>query len=290
VSTALEIPGFKHIYSGKVRDLYENQNQELLVVASDRISAFDWVLPTLIPDKGKILTKLSLWWFEQLSEIVDNHIISVSVPEIVKDRAMIVKKLTMLPIEAVVRGYLTGSGLIEYKEKQSVGGNSLPAGLKEADKLPTTIFTPATKAEIGLHDENIDYEKCVSIIGSADAQTLRNKSIDIYMRASQIAEKQGIILADTKFEFGKQSGSEELILGDEVLTPDSSRFWPQDKWQPGIIQNSFDKQYVRDWLTSQASGWNKNSESAPPELPSEVVAKTRQRYVEAYEKITGNKF
>ena len=175
MSTALEIPGFKHIYSGKVRDLYENQNQELLVVASDRISAFDWVLPTLIPDKGKILTKLSLWWFEQLSEIVDNHIISVSVPENVKDRAMIVKKLKMLPIEAVVRGYLTGSGLIEYKENQSVGGNSLPAGLKEADKLPTAIFTPATKAEIGLHDENIDYEKCVSIIGSADAQTLKNK-------------------------------------------------------------------------------------------------------------------
>ena len=290
MSTALEIPGFKHIYSGKVRDLYENQNQELLVVASDRISAFDWVLPTLIPDKGKILTKLSLWWFEQLSEIVDNHIISVSVPEIVKDRAMIVKKLKMLPIEAVVRGYLTGSGLIEYKENQSVGGNSLPAGLKEADKLPSAIFTPATKAEIGLHDENIDYEKCVSIIGSADAQTLKNKSIEIYTKATQIAEKRGIILADTKFEFGKQSGSEELILGDEVLTPDSSRFWPQAKWQPGIIQNSFDKQYVRDWLTSQASGWNKNSESAPPELPSEVVAKTRQRYVEAYEKITGNKF
>ena len=286
----LDISGFNHIYSGKVRDLYENQNNELLVVASDRISAFDWVLPTEIPDKGKILTALSLWWFEQLSDVVENHIISTIVPEVVKGRAILVHKLKMLPIEAVVRGYLTGSGLGQYQETAEIRGIKLPSGLVEASKLENPIFTPATKAEIGEHDENISFKECQEIIGSVVAEELRAKSIKIYKRASEIALKQGIIIADTKFEFGRHEDSNDLILGDEVLTPDSSRFWPATNWQPGQVQNSFDKQFVRNWLNSADANWDKETNTSPPALPEEIVEKTRARYIEAYEIITGEKF
>jgi len=290
VAKPLDIPGFNHIYSGKVRDLYENQNNELLVVVSDRISAFDWVLPTEIPDKGKILTALSLWWFEQLSDVVENHIISTIVPEVVKGRAMLVHKLKMLPIEAVVRGYLTGSGLGQYQETAEICGIKLPSGLVEASKLENPIFTPATKAEIGEHDENISFKECQEIIGLVVAEELRAKSIEIYERASEIALKQGIIIADTKFEFGRHEDSNDLILGDEVLTPDSSRFWPATNWQPGQVQNSFDKQFVRNWLNSAEANWDKETNTPPPALPEEIVEKTRARYIEAYEIITGEKF
>jgi len=279
------IEGWKHLRTGKVRDLYTNESGEILLVASDRISAFDWVLPTTIPNKGAILTQLSLFWFELLADIVPNHIVSDDVPVQVADRAVIVQPLEMFAIECVARGYLTGSGLTEYKKNQAVCGNPLPAGLLDGSQLPASIFTPATKAEIGDHDINIDFESAAKIVGAEQAEELRELTIKLYDTAADFARSRGIILADTKFEFGINTAG-EITLGDEALTPDSSRFWEADGWAPGKSQPSFDKQFVRDWLTS--SGWEK--ESTPPELPAEIVEKTAARYEEAFERITGSKF
>lgn len=283
-------PEFVHLYSGKVRDLYRTPDNQLLFVASDRISAYDWVLPTEIPDKGRILTALSLWWFERLADIVPNHVVSTDVPAAVKGRAMICESLEMFPVECVARGYLTGSGLVEYRETQSVCGVQLPAGLIDGSRLEQPIFTPATKAELGDHDENVDFEHVVATIGAADAAVLRDLTLAVYSRAEGIAREQGVILADTKFEFGRRNSDGHIILADEVLTPDSSRYWPADLWQPGQSQPSFDKQYLRDWLTSPASGWDKSGTLAPPELPAEVVMQTRAKYIEAYERITGQQW
>jgi phosphoribosylaminoimidazole-succinocarboxamide synthase len=279
------ISGWQHLRTGKVRDLYRNDAGEILLVASDRISAFDWVLPTTIPNKGAILTQLSLFWFELLADIVPNHIVSDDVPDVVADRAVIVQPLEMFAIECVARGYLTGSGLVEYKESKSVCANPLPAGLLDGSKLPASIFTPATKAEIGDHDVNIDLESAAKIVGADYAAELRELTLKLYDTASGFAAERGIILADTKFEFGLNA-SKEITLGDEALTPDSSRFWESDGWEPGKSQPSFDKQFVRDWLTS--SGWDKKS--TPPELPAEIVEKTAARYEAAFERITGSKF
>lgn len=284
---------YKHIYSGKVRDLYEFTDGRLLFVASDRISAFDWVLPSTIPDKGRILTAMSLWWFEQLEDIVPNHIQSTNVPDVVKGRATFCESLEMFPVECVTRGYLAGSGLVDYRESGSICGNGLPPGLKDGSLLPKPIFTPATKAALGDHDENVTFDEVMVRIGMEEAVQLRRISLAIYERAASIAKSRGIILADTKFEFGlglKGLNKDKIVLADEVLTPDSSRFWPADLWQPGQAQPSFDKQYVRDWLLSSESGWDKNSGEAPPELPTEVIEKTRERYIEAYERLTGKKF
>ena len=277
---APQVAGWDHLRTGKVRDLYTNESGEILLVASDRISAFDWVLPTTIPDKGAILTQLSLFWFELLEDIIGNHIISDEVPDVVQDRAVIVKPLKMFEIECVARGYLTGSGLKEYQADRTVCGIALPDGLVDGSKIPEPIFTPATKAAIGDHDINIDFQSAVAIIGSEHANALREFTLNLYQTAADFAASRGIILADTKFEFGiDESG--EIMLGDEALTPDSSRFW--DATNPG---QSFDKQFVRDYLTT--SGWDKKS--PPPELPAEIVEKTAQRYHEAFFKITGSKF
>jgi phosphoribosylaminoimidazole-succinocarboxamide synthase len=282
---APSISGWQHLRTGKVRDLYTNKENEILLVASDRISAFDWVLPSEIPNKGAILTQLSLFWFELLEDIVPNHIISDEVPDHVSDRAVIVKPLEMFAIECVARGYLTGSGLIEYRADQVVCGNALPAGLVDGSQLPKTIFTPATKAEIGDHDINIDFATAAKIVGGADAEELRQLSIKLYDTAAEFASGRGIILADTKFEFGRDAKG-VITLGDEALTPDSSRFWEATSWNPGSAPASFDKQFVRDFLTS--SGWDKKS--PPPELPAEIIEKTAARYEEAYFRITGMKF
>jgi len=282
---APSIDGWQHLRTGKVRDLYTNDSGEILLVASDRISAFDWVLPTTIPNKGAILTQLSLFWFELLADIVPNHIISDDVPVSVADRAVIVQPLEMFAIECVARGYLTGSGLTEYTTSQAVCGNPLPAGLLDGSQLPASIFTPATKAEIGDHDINIDFDHAAKIVGTGQAAELRDLTIRLYDTAADFAHSRGIILADTKFEFGINMAG-EITLGDEALTPDSSRFWESDGWAPGKSQPSFDKQFVRDWLTT--SGWDK--ESTPPELPAEIVEKTAARYEQAFERITGSKF
>ena len=279
------IPGWRHVRTGKVRDLYSNDSNEILLVASDRVSAYDWVMPTTIPDKGAVLTQLSLFWFELLADIVPNHIISTDVPDIVADRAIIVQPLEMFAIECVARGYLTGSGWSEYQNNGAVCGQSLPAGLLDGSKLPTTIFTPATKAEIGDHDINIDFETTAKIIGAGDAQALKELTITLYETAADFASSRGIILADTKFEFGR-SASGEIVLGDEALTPDSSRFWELSTWAPGGAQASYDKQFLRDYLVS--SGWDRNS--PPPELPAEIVEKTARRYKEAFFHLTGSVF
>ena len=276
------IEGWNHLRSGKVRDLYTNTNGELLIVASDRISAFDYILPTPIPGKGKLLTQLSLFWFEMFSDLVPNHLISTDVPSEVKDRAVIVKPLEMFPIECVARGYLTGSGWVEYQKTQSVTGIELPSGLLDGSKLPENIFTPATKAEMGDHDENISFARAATIVGEDDAKKLRELTLLLYSTAHDYAATRGIILADTKFEFGRDHEG-KICLGDEALTPDSSRFWSADTWKPGGAQPSFDKQYVRDWLL--ASGWDRKS--PPPELPTEVVEKTRERYEAAFTLLTG---
>ena len=279
------INGWQHLRTGKVRDLYTNSQNEILLVASDRISAFDWVLPSEIPNKGAILTQLSLFWFELLEDIVPNHIVSDEVPAGVSDRAVIVKPLEMFAIECVARGYLTGSGLVEYRDSQTVCGNLLPAGLVDGSQLAETIFTPATKAEIGDHDINIDFAAAAKVVGNADAEQLRDLTISLYDTASDFAKSRGIILADTKFEFGRDAKG-VITLGDEALTPDSSRFWEAASWNPGSAPASFDKQFVRDFLT--ASGWDKKS--PPPELPAEIIEKTAARYEEAFFRITGNKF
>jgi phosphoribosylaminoimidazole-succinocarboxamide synthase len=274
---------------GKVRDIYE-AGDDLLMVASDRISAFDVVLPTDIPDKGRVLNALTLFWLEQTSDLVPNHLLTADVSEFpapftgdpeLAGRAMLVKRAEMVPIECVARGYLSGSGWKEYRASQSVCGVPLPSGLSESDRLPEPIFTPATKAETG-HDENISIERAAEIIGEGLAQRLKELTIAVYERGASIARERGIILADTKFEFGFADG--ELTLCDEVMTPDSSRFWPVDQYEPGGAQPSFDKQYVRDWL--DASGWD--HEPPAPELPADVASQTADRYREAYERITGD--
>jgi phosphoribosylaminoimidazole-succinocarboxamide synthase len=283
----LTLADYPHLSSGKVRDLYAVDEEHVLVVASDRISAYDHVLATPIPDKGRILTALSAWWFERLAAVVPNHLVSVDdarIPAAERGRAMLVRRLEMYPVECVARGYLTGSGLLDYRAGGEVCGIALPAGLDDGSRLPEPIFTPATKATIGEHDENIGYAQVVATVGEPAAVELRDRTLAVYQAAERLARDRGIILADTKFEFGVLPGGAEPILGDEVLTPDSSRFWPADQWEPGRAQPSYDKQYVRDWL-SQESGWDRAG--PPPPLPEDVVGATRQRYVEAYEKITG---
>jgi phosphoribosylaminoimidazole-succinocarboxamide synthase len=285
-----ELPeGYRHLYSGKVRDLYEDPDGRLLFVASDRISAYDWVLPTPIPDKGRILTAMSLWWFDRLADIVPNHVISTRVPDSVARRAMVCTKLDMFPVECVARGYLTGSGLAEYQTSASVCGVNLPPGLRDGSRLPKTIFTPATKAALGDHDVNVTFDEVVASIGQDEAQTLRRLTVAVYERAAEIAADRGLILADTKLEFGLRADG-RTVLADEVLTPDSSRYWPVESWEPGRAQPSYDKQYVRDWLTSPASGWDRTSGEAPPPLPDDVVERTRAKYIEAYERLTGKRF
>ncbi|MFL4476112.1 phosphoribosylaminoimidazolesuccinocarboxamide synthase [Paeniglutamicibacter sp. MACA_103] len=291
----LDLPGWTHHYSGKVRDLYIpagstfEETDRVLVVASDRISAFDFVLESEIPDKGKVLTQLSLWWFEKLAQI-PNHVISTDVPEAVAGRAMVCKKLDMFPIECIARGYLTGSGLAEYKDRQTVCALPLKAGMVDGSKLEPAIFTPSAKAEVGEHDENITFEETAARIGGQQAADLRDATLALYTRAEEIARTRGIILADTKVEFGIDPANGEITLGDEVLTPDSSRFWDAETYSPGQAQPSFDKQFVRDWLTSEASGWDKDSGAEPPALPAEIVERTRARYIDAYERLTGLAF
>lgn len=287
--SVLEIRGARHIHSGKVRDLYELADGHLLMVARDTISAYDFVLEPGIPDKGEILTRMSLWWFEQLRDLVPNHVVSSDVPDEVAGRAVICEKLDMFPVECVARGYLTGSGLIDYNATGSVCGIPLPAGLVDGSRLPEPIFTPATKAAIGEHDENIDFQHVVETVGGQDAEALRILTLAVYDRAEQIARERGIILADTKFEFGARADG-TIVLADEVLTPDSSRFWPADEYEPGHAQPSFDKQFVRNWLTSAESGWDRASDTPPPRLPDEIVEKTRERYLEAFRRLTGETF
>jgi phosphoribosylaminoimidazole-succinocarboxamide synthase len=285
--------GLTHVHSGKVRDLYRTGDDRLVMVASDRISAFDYVLDSTIPDKGRILTAMTVWWFARLDTIVPNHLLSTDDPVIPADwrgRAMVCTPLDMVPVEAVARGYLTGSGLLDYQATGEVCGVVLPAGLVDGDRLPEPIFTPATKAPRGEHDENVSYEAAAGAVGEQTAAEVRDLTLRIYAQAAELARERGIILADTKFEFGRDPVSGRLVLGDEVLTPDSSRFWPADEWRPGQAQPSFDKQYVRNWLLSAASGWNRASGAPPPRLPDEVVAATRARYVEAYERLTGQRF
>lgn len=283
------LPGYRHLYSGKVRDLYEDAAGQLLLVASDRISAFDHVLASTIPDKGRILTAMSLWWFERLSDLVPNHVVSSAVPEAVAGRAVLCERLDMFPVECVARGYLTGSGLADYTATGTVCGVELPPGLVDGSRLPVPIFTPATKAPAGDHDENVDFGYVEQAVGRSAAAELRRLTLEIYARGEQLARERGIILADTKIELGRRTDG-TIVLADEVLTPDSSRFWPADSWQPGRAQPSFDKQFVRDWLTSPASGWNRASGAEPPPLPQDIVRRTRDRYVEAYERLTGRTF
>jgi len=276
---------------GKVREIYDAGTDRLLLVASDRISAYDHVLPTPIPDKGRVLTALSVWWFEQLAPVLSahgasHHLVSASdVPAAVAGRAMLVRRLQMLPVECVARGYLSGSGTVEYERTGAIRDVALPPGLVEGSRLPSPVFTPSTKAEVGEHDEAIPFADVEGLVGSDRARELRALTLALYVRGAELSAEAGIVLADTKFEFGL-SADGALVLGDEVLTPDSSRFWPADTWSPGAVQPSYDKQYVRDWLTS--SGWDRAS--PPPELPDDVVAATRERYVTAYERLTGRRF
>lgn len=287
--SAPALPCWEHVYSGKVRDLYRPAGEHpdgdvVLVVASDRISAYDHVLPTPIPGKGEVLTRLSLWWFDQLADIVPNHLVSTDVPAQVAGRAMVCRRLEMFPVECVARGYLTGSGMTEYRQTQAVCGVPLPPGLVEAARLPEPIFTPARKAEVGDHDENITFAAVAEMLGQERAAELRDLTLAVYARAAEVAARSGIIVADTKLEFGLGADG-TVVLGDEVLTPDSSRFWPADGYTPGRVQPSFDKQFVRDWLTSPDSGWDR--ESVPPPLPDHVVQRTRERYLEAAERLIG---
>ncbi len=275
------------IASGKVREIYAGRDRTLLIVASDRISTYDVVHPTPIPDKGAVLTGLSTFWFERTADIVANHMLSVTdgVPDEARDRGMLVRRLEMLPIECVVRGYLSGSGWKDYQRTGEVCGIAVPEGLRESDRLPEPIFTPATKAVEG-HDENIDFERAAELVGDrALTERVRDVSLAVYQHAADHARERGIILADTKFEFGLDSEG-RLTLGDEVCTPDSSRFWPADQYEPGRTQPSFDKQFVRDWASS--TGWDRNPPA--PAIPDEVVARTREKYIEAYERITGESF
>ena len=279
--------GLEHLAAGKVRDMYAGPDGLLLVVASDRISAYDYVLPTPIPDKGRVLTALSVWWFERLSDLVPHHLVSVDDPAIPtgwRGRAMLVRRLEMLPVECVARGYLTGSGLGSYRQTGAVCGVPLPPGLVDGSRLPEPVFTPTTKAPVGAHDEAMTLGEVEAVVGPERAAQLRELTLAVYRRAAGIAAARGILLADTKLEFGLDAEG-VLTLGDEVLTPDSSRWWPADRWQPGRAQPSYDKQFVRDWLSAH---WDRQGE--PPPLPAEIVEQTRARYVEAYERITGSSF
>ena len=278
--------GLPLIHAGKVREMYALPDGDVLMVATDNISAFDHVLPTIIPGKGVVLTQLSLWWFERLRDLVSDHVVSVDVPDAVRGRAVVVEKLDMVPVECVARGYLTGSGWAEYQRSRTVCGVPLPDGLRDGDKLPAPIFTPAIKARLGEHDENVDLATIARLHGDDLAVRLRDLTLEVYAQAERIAAGRGIILADTKLEFGRRDDG-TLVLADEVLTPDSSRFWDAELWRPGESLPSFDKQYVRDWLAEE-SGWDR--ETTPPELPTEVVEATRARYVEAYERLTGRSF
>jgi phosphoribosylaminoimidazole-succinocarboxamide synthase len=290
------IDGATPLHSGKVRDLYEltegPHEGRLLMVASDRISIFDFVLDTIIPDKGELLTRMSLWWFDQLADLVPHHVVSTDVPAAVRGRAVVCERLDMYPVECVARGYLTGSGLLDYRAtgpEHAVCGIRLPAGLEDGSRLPEPIFTPASKADLGEHDENVSYDAVVETVGAERAEELRRLTLEVYARAEQTARERGIVLADTKLEFGARDGG-GTVLGDEVLTPDSSRFWPAAEWRPGRAQPSYDKQIVRNWALSPESGWDRASGEAPPPLPPEVVERTRARYVEAFELLTGTRF
>jgi phosphoribosylaminoimidazole-succinocarboxamide synthase len=280
------VSALRHVYSGKVRELYEAEDDVLLLVATDRISAFDHVLQTEIPDKGKILTQLSLWWFERLADVVPNHLVDAPVPAEFAGRAMACRKLDMVPVECVARGYLAGSAVTEYRRGGAVCGVPLPAGLTEGSRLPGPVFTPATKAPRGQHDENIPMAAVAGLVGAAVAAELERITLEVYRRGAKLAAERGIIVADTKIELGFDPGG-GLVLADEVLTPDSSRFWPADRWEPGRGQPSLDKQYVRDWLTSPESGWDRDGPEPPPPLPGPVVERTRDVYIRAYESITG---
>jgi phosphoribosylaminoimidazole-succinocarboxamide synthase len=309
-AAAPELPGFEHVYSGKVRDLYapvdpatgRARSDQLLLVASDRISAYDWVLDSPVPDKGRVLTQLSLWWFEQLADVVPHHLVpndQSGVPAAVAGRAVLVRRLRMIPVECVARAYLTGGGLAEYDASGSVSGVALPDGLVDGSRLPVTVFTPSTKAPMGQHDEPIPYDDVVRTVGEPVAARLRELTSAVLDRGNELASARGILIADTKVEFGidlpesadwAEASPDDLVLADEVLTPDSSRFWPADLWAPGGPQPSYDKQFVRDWLTSPASGWDRDSGQPPPPLPDDVVDRTRSRYIEAYERLTGRPF
>ncbi|GAA2091809.1 phosphoribosylaminoimidazolesuccinocarboxamide synthase [Microlunatus panaciterrae] len=284
-ATELDLP---LVHTGKVRELYALGDDRLLMVATDNISAFDYVLPTPIPDKGKILTQMSLWWFDQLADVVDNHVLSTEVPAAVSGRAVVCERLQMIPVECVARGYLTGSGWLEYQQSGTVCGVALPAGLVDGSRLPEPIFTPATKAALGDHDENISYQRAAEMVGEPTADRIQELTLAMYNAAEQIARERGIILADTKFEFGVRPDG-DIIVADEVLTPDSSRFWEASSWRPGGALESYDKQFVRNWLLRE-SGWDRTSGEPPPPLPDEIVSATRSRYVEAYERLTGLTF
>ena len=285
----VEVPGLVHLHTGKVREMYRDEAGRIVLVATDRVSAYDWVLATEIPDKGRILTRLSLWWFDQLADLIGHHVLSTDPPPGApadwEGRTMICRPLRMIPVEAVARGYLTGSGLKDYQRTGAVSGHPLPPGLVDGSKLPRPIYTPSTKAPLGQHDENISRADAASRIGAELAAELERLTLQIFGRASDLAAERGILLADTKFEFGYDSDG-VLRLGDEVLTPDSSRFWPADAWSPGRPQPSFDKQFIRDYLTS--TGWDRKPPA--PELPDDIVEATRSRYIEAYERLTGISF
>jgi phosphoribosylaminoimidazole-succinocarboxamide synthase len=279
----------KQLYSWKVRDVYSLGDDVLLLVASDRVSAYDHILPTPIPDKGKILTQLSLWWFEQLADEIPNHLVPAEIPAEFAGRAMACRKLSMVPVECVARGYLAGSGWREYRQTRSVCGVALPAGLLDGSQLPGPIFTPATKAPRGQHDENIPFSAVVAQVGTGVADELRRITLEVYRRGAEVTARHGILLADTKIELGFGPDG-RLLLADEVLTPDSSRLWPASEWLPGKPQVSFDKQIVRDWLDSPESGWAERDRQPPPALPNHVVEQTRASYIEAYERITGRQW
>ncbi len=284
-------PPYPLLSRGKVRSLYDLGDGTLAMVASDRISAYDVVLDTTIPDKGAVLTQLSLWWFDQLADLAPNHVVSpvppAGAPASWTGRTMVVRRLGMVGVECVARGYLTGSGLAAYRATGTVCGIELPPGLTEASRLPEPLFTPTTKAAVGDHDEPMTYGEVARLVGPELAASLRELTLAVYSRAAETAAQRGILLADTKIEIGRDTDG-TLVLADELLTPDSSRFWPADGWAPGRVQPSFDKQYVRDWLTSPASGWDRGSGAPPPPLPEEVAARTRDRYVQAYERLTGS--
>ncbi len=277
--------GLPLVHAGKVRELYRLPDGNLLMVATDNVSAYDFVLSPTIPDKGVVLTQLSLWWFDQISDVVDNHVVSRDVPDAVRGRALVCEPLEMIPVECVARGYLTGSGWSEYQTGRSVCGVPLPDGLVDGSRLPEPIFTPATKAPMGEHDENVDFDTMAATVGREVGERLRELTLALYARAAAIAEQRGIILADTKFEFGLRPDG-TLVVADEVLTPDSSRFWDAATWEPGVRQDSFDKQFLRDWLVKE-SGWDRAGDQPPPTLPPRIVAATRARYLEAFERLTG---
>jgi len=276
------------LHAGKIRELYAVDDDRLLMVATDKISAFDFVLEPTVPDKGAILNQLSLWWFDRLAGMVDNHVLSTDVPAPVRGRAVICERLEMIPVECVARGYLTGSGWLEYQRSGTVCGIELPAGLVDGSRLPEPIFTPATKAALGEHDENVDFATVAATVGHDVATRIRELTLAVYAEAEVTARERGLILADTKFEFGTRPDG-AIVLADEVLTPDSTRFWDASTWEPGERLDSYDKQFVRNWLLDD-SGWDRSSGAAPPALAPEVVAATRKKYVEAYELLTGRAF